>query len=810
MLFLPAGRAPTRRGAAPGRGRLRGGRAAGRALARRPVRCPRARREARRLATGVRPGDRRSPARAADDPGRWPTTPSSAGCFVARRRARDRVRDAGGALARASRPVRLVPHDRLQGPRRRWPAGRRSTPTSRAAVASATRSSTSATRPTPTRPGGSPSRSARSRTTARSTRCAATASSSAAAAGDLGAQPIAARPGRAAGPLLSPRRLGLALARRGARAAGDLRLAARRRPCWPRSPRRPPCAARRTRTSRRSAAGPPGSSRRGTGPPPSSSPTAGGSARCSTATGCGRRRSRSPATGWSRSASEAGAVPFAAADTIRRGRLGPGRDVPRRPGPPRRSWRTPRPRRGALRALPIHDAPRPIHEDRPEATPRALATRRTPIERAAALLAGLDAERPRLDIKTMALEAHEPLWSMGDDTPTAGRGRLDRPVADHLRQSFAQVTNPAIDPERERIVMDLRVELGRRPALLGGLPRGRGPCASTARSWPTSTACSARSGRRRPRIADARRHVGRRRTGRPASRPPSTGSPPTPSRPPAAGVEVLVLSDHRLRRSTGCRSRRSSAAGAVHTALTEAGLRGQTDLVVDASDVLDVHAMAMALAVGATAVAPGLAIELAAELAGTRGAEDADAPRRPSATSSHAFEAGLRKVLARMGISAVASYIGGVAVRGRSSSTPESSRAASRRRRRGPAGRPSTDLRRAAAPPRGRPRPSRRPRRPRAAPAGSRASPASAPMASPTSSRRPIAKEIQALGSRRLERPRRRRRCRARALPRGARPGRGAVRAARPAARPPRAGARPARRGRGRPLDRAPVRRSRR
>ena len=45
-------------------------------------------------------------------------------------------------------------------------------------------------------------------------------------------------------------------------------------------------------------------------------------------------------------------------------------------------------------------------------------------------------------------------------------------MADHLRQAFAQVTNPAIDPERERAVMDLRVELGRRPALLGGPPRG--------------------------------------------------------------------------------------------------------------------------------------------------------------------------------------------------------------------------------------------------------------------------------------------------------------------------------------------------
>ena len=48
---------------------------------------------------------------------------------------------------------------------------------------------------------------------------------------------------------------------------------------------------------------------------------------------------------------------------------------------------------------------------------------------------------------------------------------MGRRVADHLRQSFAQVTNPAIDPERERIVMDLSVELGRRSPLLGPVPR---------------------------------------------------------------------------------------------------------------------------------------------------------------------------------------------------------------------------------------------------------------------------------------------------------------------------------------------------
>ena len=104
--------------------------------------------------------------------------------------------------------------------------------------------------------------------------------------------------------------------------------------------------------------------------------------------------------------------------------------------------------------------------------------------------------------------------------------------------------------------------------------------------------------------------------------PPWTESAPSMpvSRPPAPGP-----------RSSSCPTSASPfdrlpipsilGAGAIHTALMEAGLRGRTDLVVDAADVLDVHAMAMLLAVGATAVHPRLAIELAAELAGTRGAE---------------------------------------------------------------------------------------------------------------------------------------------------------------------------------------------
>ena len=356
-------------------------------------------------------------------------------------------------------------------------------------------------------------------------------------------------------------------------------------------------------------------------------------------------------------ASEAGAVPFAAAETVRRGRLGPGEML--LVEPTRRAILEDTDAKArVLRHLPIHDAPRRVHEDSIDAA-AAVIDGRSPLDHQLRYIAGLDAEKARLDIKTMALEGHEPLWSMGDDTPTPARGRIDRPVADHLRQSFAQVTNPAIDPERERVVMDLRVELGRRPALLGGPPRGP----RTLRLERPVVADLdgllevALAGGRRVRVLDATW---------PADQGPAglerrlRGLADEADSASEAGIEILLVTDgsmsvERLPVPS------ILAVGAVHTALTNAGLRGRTDIVVDAADVLDVHSMAMALAVGATVVHPRLALELAAELAGTRGAEELT-PVGAIENVVDAFVAGLRKTLARMGISAIASYIGAASI----------------------------------------------------------------------------------------------------------------------------------------------------
>jgi glutamate synthase domain-containing protein 2/glutamate synthase domain-containing protein 3 len=320
------------------------------------------------------------------------------------------------------------------------------------------------------------------------------------------------------------------------------------------------------------------------------------------------------------------------------------------------------PRRGAiledadakahlLRRLPIHDAPRPAYLDR---TPAAGAS---PTPSSLRYLAGLDAEKARLDVRTMVIEAHEPLWSMGDDTPTPGLGRVDRPVSDHLRQAFAQVTNPPIDPEREKAVMDLRVDLGRRPALLGGPPRV-GRRSHTLRLDRPVVAdidglVAVFPGRVRGLDATWARHAGP--GGLAAALDRLAADAVAAAR---HGAELVVLSDRSFSLS---RLPMPSvlAVGAVNTALTHAGLRGRTDILADAADVLDVHALAMTLAVGATAVVPRLAVEMAIETAGTRGAEELT-PETAVDNLLAAFEAGLRKTLARMGISTIASYVGGL------------------------------------------------------------------------------------------------------------------------------------------------------
>ncbi len=65
----------------------------------------------------------------------------------------------------------------------------------------------------------------------------------------------------------------------------------------------------------------------------------------------------------------------------------------------------------------------------------------------------------RLLFQPLVQNGQESVWSMGDDAPAAFLSAMRRPLWDHCKQRFAQVTNPPIDPLREAHVMSLDVHL---------------------------------------------------------------------------------------------------------------------------------------------------------------------------------------------------------------------------------------------------------------------------------------------------------------------------------------------------------------
>lgn len=63
-------------------------------------------------------------------------------------------------------------------------------------------------------------------------------------------------------------------------------------------------------------------------------------------------------------------------------------------------------------------------------------------------------------VRPMVKTGNEAIYSMGDDTPLAVLSEKPRSLYTYFRQRFAQVTNPPIDPLREKLVMSLTTQLG--------------------------------------------------------------------------------------------------------------------------------------------------------------------------------------------------------------------------------------------------------------------------------------------------------------------------------------------------------------
>ena len=257
---------------------------------------------------------------------------------------------------------------------------------------------------------------------------------------------------------------------------------------------------------------------------------------------------------------------------------------------------------------------------------------------------GYTREDLSLVLRPAAAHAKEPTFAMGDDAPIPPLSRHDRSIFNFLRQRFAQVTNPAMDHLRERSVMSLRVLIGPRAPLLADRAE-----AAALEELETFFLWERPAGRR----LDATWRAARGPSGlRMAIRRLASEAVAAA----ADGERVLVVSD--LAVGPQCAPIPSVlAVGAVNAALTLAGLRTRCSVVAEVDDVRESHHVACLLSVGAEAVRPRLAVATVAALARAAG-EGEEGIRVSLAQYREAVEDGVRKVLAKLGISCVDSYRG--------------------------------------------------------------------------------------------------------------------------------------------------------
>ncbi|MFQ5894737.1 MAG: glutamate synthase large subunit, partial [Nitrospinota bacterium] len=260
-------------------------------------------------------------------------------------------------------------------------------------------------------------------------------------------------------------------------------------------------------------------------------------------------------------------------------------------------------------------------------------------------------------LKPMLETGKEPVGSMGDDTPLSVLSKKSRLVYTYVKQLFAQVTNPPIDPLREQLVMSLCTYLGARGSILESTPehaklirlespflldeelealRRLDDPAFRSRTLPCLFEVAAGPEGLRAGLEELCRRA---------------------SEAVDEGVSILILSDR------GTDAVRAPipmllAVGAVQHHLIREGKRMRVSLIAETGEAREVHHFGALVGFGASAVNPYLAISLVRHLAAhDRSVQDKD-PAAAVARYRKSVEAGLLKIISKMGISTITSYHG--------------------------------------------------------------------------------------------------------------------------------------------------------
>jgi len=271
------------------------------------------------------------------------------------------------------------------------------------------------------------------------------------------------------------------------------------------------------------------------------------------------------------------------------------------------------------------------------------------------IAAGYTLEELEQVLAPMAEDGKEMVASMGDDTPAAVLSSVYRPLSHFFRQNFSQVTNPPIDSLRESRVMSLKTRFGNLKNVLDEHQSqaeilvlespfiANAEFAVMVRQFGEQVAFIDCTFPARPGLDDLRQGLERIR----AEAEDAVRS----------GAGHLVLTDEHQGPGK-VPMPMILATSAVHSWLTRKGLRTFCSVNVRSAECIDPHYFAVLIGCGATTVNAYLAQDSIADRV-KRGLIDGtltDAMRR----YRDAIDAGLLKIMSKMGISVISSYRGGL------------------------------------------------------------------------------------------------------------------------------------------------------
>jgi glutamate synthase (NADPH/NADH) large chain len=270
---------------------------------------------------------------------------------------------------------------------------------------------------------------------------------------------------------------------------------------------------------------------------------------------------------------------------------------------------------------------------------------------------GYSTEDMEMIIAPMAVEGKEPVGSMGTDVPLAVLSDQPQHISSYFKQLFAQVTNPPIDPIRERMVMSLATFVGNNGNLL---VEDELSCHTVALKHPILNNYELE------KIRSIDTGIFQAKTlqtyfmadGKPGSLKRGIERLCRYAEDAVNdGFEVLILTDRAID-SDHAPIPSLLFTSAVHHHLIRKGMRGQVGIVVEAGDVWEVHHFACLLSFGATAINPYLALSTIRDMQQNGTIDSATDADKLKKNYIKAVNDGLLKVFSKMGISTLQSYMG--------------------------------------------------------------------------------------------------------------------------------------------------------